>query len=253
MLACHGEPVTIAPDPDSGEVVYSKMRWNTPLSEEHATLLLERLDVARGQEVLDLGCGWGELLLRAIADRPAATGIGLDSDPRALQRGREAAAKRGLSDRVSFVIGDAPGWTSPADRVVCIGASHAWGGSAETLHALSGLVRPGARILFGDGCWERPPPSEAAAAIFGEDILALSDLVEQAMAGGWHLIHLSTADQREWDDFEATWRAGRQEWLKANPHDSRAGPVRHKIDLQVRDYVGSYRGVLGFAYLILSR
>ncbi|MGH3717034.1 MAG: SAM-dependent methyltransferase, partial [Micromonosporaceae bacterium] len=46
---------------------YARMRWNTPLSEEHAELLLSRLDLAPGVRVLDLGCGWGELLLRAVA------------------------------------------------------------------------------------------------------------------------------------------------------------------------------------------
>ncbi|MEU4401729.1 SAM-dependent methyltransferase, partial [Micromonospora orduensis] len=46
---------------------YARMRWNTPLSEEHAALLLRRLDVRPGARVLDLGCGWGELLLRAVA------------------------------------------------------------------------------------------------------------------------------------------------------------------------------------------
>jgi cyclopropane fatty-acyl-phospholipid synthase-like methyltransferase len=228
------------------------MRWNTPLSDEHAALLLERLDIVGGQEILDLGCGWGELLLRAIAHRAATTGIGVDSDTWAIERGRDEATKRGLSERVSFVTGNASSWTSQADRVICIGASHAWGGSAEALQALSTVVCPGARILFGDGCWEQPPPSEAAAAIFGHEILTLSDLVEDAMAVGWRVIHMSTADQREWDDFEATWRAGRQEWLLAHPQDNRAGRVRHKLDRQVREYVGSYRGVLGFTYLVLS-
>jgi SAM-dependent methyltransferase len=42
---------------------YAGMRWNTPLSEEHAARLLERLAIGRRQSVLDLGCGaahaWG--------------------------------------------------------------------------------------------------------------------------------------------------------------------------------------------------
>jgi hypothetical protein len=121
------------------------------------------------------------------------------------------------------------------------------------LLALFGLVRPGGRVLFGDGCWERTPPSDPAAAIFGDEVLALRDLVERATSVGWRVIHLSTADQREWDDFEGTWRAGRQEWLLANPNDKRAAQVRDKVDSQLRQYVGAYRGVLSFTYLVLSR
>jgi len=241
------------PDPESGEVVYSRMRWNTPLSEDHATLLLERLALTGCENVLDLGCGWGELLLRAIADVPSATGIGVDSNPWVVERGRRLAADRQLSERVSYLAADATGWTAAADRVLCIGASHAWGGSAKALRALAHLVRPAGRLLFGAGCWDTPTPSETARTMFGEEVLPLGKLVEEAVAAGWRVLHLSTADQREWDDFEATWRAGRQEWLLVHSDDERAGQVRAKVDSQVRDYVGVYRGVLGFAYLILAR
>jgi SAM-dependent methyltransferase len=244
--------VTAVADPDGGEVLYSRMRWNTPLSEDHAAILLERLGLTGGDEVLDLGCGWGELLLRAITDLPAARGTGVDSDPWAIQRGRDAAAKRGLSDLVTFVAGDCSAWKALANRVLCIGASHAWGGTVQALDALWGLVRPGGRVLFGDGYWEHPPTSNAVA-LFGDEMLPLGDLVQAVTAAGWRVIHLSTADQREWDDFEGTWRAGRQEWLLSNPNDSRAAEVRHKVDSQLRQYVDCYRGVLGFVYLVLSR
>jgi len=237
----------------SGEVVYSRMRWNAPLSEEHASLLLDRLGVSPGDEVTDLGCGWGELLLRAVVAEQAATGVGVDIDLSGLQRGRDAVADAGLSDRISFCAEDVSKWTTPADRIVCVGASHAWGSSLEALRALLGLVRPHGRVLFGDGCWESPPSNEGASAIFGDEVLALTDLVESATALGWRVVHLSTADQREWDDFEGTWRAGRQEWLLANPDDEGADEVREKLDTQLREYVGTYRGVLGFAYLFLAK
>jgi len=243
--------VTAIASPDAGEVVYSRMKWNTPLSEDHAAILLDRLGVTGGDEVLDLGCGWGELLLRAVANSPAARGTGVDSDPWAIQRGRDTAAKIGLSRLVTFIAGDCSIWDEPANRVLCIGASHAWGGTAQSLNALRGLVRPGGRVLFGDGCWEHPPTRDAAA-LFGDEVLPLGDLVRAVTEAGWRVIHLSTADQREWDDFEATWRAGRQEWLLSNPNDSRADQVRHKVDCQLRQYVDCYRGVLGFVYLVLS-
>jgi hypothetical protein len=88
--------------------------------------------------------------------------------------------------------------------------------------------------------------------MFGGSVLALSDLVNAAIQVGWHVLHLTTADQREWDEFEATWRAGREEWLLAHPADPRAGDVRTHLDGRLRDYVNVYRGVLSFAYLVLS-
>lgn len=232
------------------------MRWNTPLSVDHADLLLERLDVRAGAHVLDLGCGWGELLLRAVARKTSsgavARGTGVDTDAEALARGRARATALGLGERVTFVSCPAASWQEPADRVLCIGASHAWSGTQEALLALTQLVHPGGRLLFGDGCWDRPP-TERAAALFGEDVLALDVVVGHAIAAGWRVLHLCTADQREWDDFEATWRAGRQEWLIDNPDDDRATGVRTTLDTQLEEYLTAYRGVLGFCYLVLGR
>jgi len=57
---------------------YARVLWNTPVSEAHATLLLDVLDVRDGQTVVDLGCGWAELLLRAVVVVGVgdATGVG---------------------------------------------------------------------------------------------------------------------------------------------------------------------------------
>lgn len=69
---------------------------------------------------------------------------------------------------------------------------------------------------------------------------------------GWRVIHLSTASQLEWDDFESTFRAGRQEWLLASPGHSRAAEIRDWLDARERQYVTVYREVFGFAYLVLT-
>jgi nicotinamidase-related amidase len=88
--------------------------------------------------------------------------------------------------------------------------------------------------------------------IFGDDVLSLDKLVDASRAAGWHVIHMSVADQREWDDFEHTSRAGWQEWLLANGADSRAEEVSTWLDTRERQYLHDYRGVLGFAYLVLA-
>ena len=235
------------------EARYAGMRWNTPLSVDHAALLLDRLDLGPGVNVLDLGCGWGELLLMAVqAAGDRATGVGVDNDEQMLVRAQGLAAARALAGRVEFVYGESAVWDQAADRVLCVGASHAWDGVGPALLALAQRVRPGGRALFGEGCWERSP-TEAAAAMFGDEVISLAEMVRLARAAGWQVLHLSTADQHEWDDFEATWRRGRQQWLHEHPDDDRAIEVQDKLDQQLTEYVEVYRGVLGFVYLVLGR
>jgi cyclopropane fatty-acyl-phospholipid synthase-like methyltransferase len=229
---------------------YARMRWNTPLSVPHADRLLERLDVGRHDTVLDLGCGWGELLLRAVAER--GTGTGVDTDAGLLERGRAQAAARGLSERVAFVNARAEEWREPADRVLCIGAAHAWGGARRALPALARLVGPGGRVLFGDGVWASPP-TEPARELFGDDVLPAPELQRLIAASGWRILQRTLADLDEWDEFEEAWRAGREEWRLAHAGDPRAAAVAAELAERLTEYVDVYRGVLGFSYFVLAR
>ncbi len=248
------------PGPDAA--LYARMRWNAPLSAEHADLLLDRMSLGPGQAIADLGCGWGELLMRAVARAgPGAAGTGIDidepppvvavSDPlQVLPRARAEAARRRLD--VRFIKADVSAWRGSADRVLCVGASHAFGGTTAAVRALAGHVAPGGRLLFGDCFWARPPSPEAVR-LFGEEAMPLPGLMEACRAGGWRVLHLSTASQLEWDDFESSFRAGRQEWLLASPGHPRAAAIRDWIDARERLYLTLYREVLGFACLVLAR
>jgi len=242
--------------------LYARMRWNVPLSAEHAGLLLDRMSLGPGQAIADLGCGWGELLMSAVARAgPGAVGTGIDIDepPAAvyvsgplevLPRARDEAARRRLD--VRFIQADVSAWRGTADRVLCAGASPAFGGTTAALRALAGHVPPGGRLLFGDCFWARSPSREAVG-LFGEETMPLPGLMEACRAEGWRVIHLSTASQLEWDDYESAFRAGRQEWLLASPGHPRAAGIRDWTDARERQYVTVYREVLGFAYLVLAR
>ncbi|KAL2134927.1 hypothetical protein VTI74DRAFT_10420 [Chaetomium olivicolor] len=239
-------------DDDFAEARYARLTWNAPLSESHADELLDRLQLSPPTTIVDLGCGWGELLLRAASRAKPQPGVlmtGVDTDAAALRRGRQAARERGLD--VSFVEQQAEDFQGIRHRAICIGASHALGGSRAMLERLAAIV-PQGRVLVGDMCWERPP-TEAACAVFGNEVPMLVDLVAMCRETGWEVLHLSTADQREWDDFESRHRAGPREWLLTNFEHPRALEIREQQDEREREYLTVYRGVLGFVYLVLGR
>ena len=228
---------------------YSLMRWNAPLSPAHAEELLDGLDLD-GQPVLDLGCGWGELLLAAAVR--GVRGVGVDQDEALLTRGRSAAKERGLDVRVQFLNADLVAWCDASPRVICIGAEHAFGSAQEALAALRRVTEPGGRLLFGASHWSTAP-TRAALDIFGSGLLLLPDLVAAARASGWRVLMISCANQREWDLFESSYRLGRELWLVDHPTDPEAGAVRSALDRSLEEYLTGYRGIIWFAYLTLLR
>ncbi|KFX97732.1 hypothetical protein V495_00131 [Pseudogymnoascus sp. VKM F-4514 (FW-929)] len=227
---------------------YASMLWNSPLGEPHSDELLERMRFSPSTTIVDLGCGWGELLLRAVA-RTGANGTGIDTDNLALDRGKREAQKRGID--VNFVCQSAADWQDSQDRAICIGSSHTLGGSRAMLQRLAEIV-PKGRVLVGDTFWERQP-TDIAREMHGDDIPMLIDLVTMCRETGWEILSLTTADQREWDNFESSHRAGLRQWIIENPDSPKAQEIREQLDERERGYIMNYRGLLGFAYLILGR
>ncbi|PSL52944.1 mycolic acid cyclopropane synthetase [Saccharothrix carnea] len=233
---------------------HALLDFNTPLSDAKAFDLITSLRLAPGERVVDYGCGWAELLLRAVEHQPGVTGFGVDSDDHAITRGRANVEARGLTSRVTLDLADVTGWSAePADVTISIGASHAWGGTKATLEALHARTRPGGRLLLGDGFWEQPPNAKSLEIFGEEEFGTLPELVDLAMTCGYRLLNLATASPDEWDSFESRWCAARERWLLENPNDPKAAEVRAIVDDHRDGWLKGYRGYFGLAYLTLGR
>jgi len=230
---------------------YAHLDFNSPLSGPRADALAAAIARRRPRSVLDVGCGWAELLLRIVAAAPGARGLGVDSDERLIVRGRANAAERGLSDRVELRISDGSEPLDPADAVTCIGADHVFGTQAEALAALHPMVRPGGVLLFGTGYWQRLPTDAEAAGLGAtpDELPELADLVDTCGAAGFRLLDLQTANEDEWNAFECGYLADLEEYLMTHPS---ADDVRTEADAHRNGWLRGYRGVLGFAYLTLG-
>ena len=101
----------------------SRAAFHGPLSEARAARLVARLAQGRPATILDIGCGWGELMLRILEATPGATGVGVDTYEPDLIRGRDSARARGLDGRVTFARESGVGSTrGPADLVLLLTA-----------------------------------------------------------------------------------------------------------------------------------
>lgn len=239
---------------------YQFLRFMTPLSQERATRLVGFIAQGLSGEVLDVGCGWAELLLQVLAAEPAANGVGFDLDEASISHGKALAQERGLASRVTLQAKDAKQAADRANAVICIGATQIWGPPVEdnqpldylsALRALRNLLPRGGRLVYGEGIWSTTPTAEATAPLSGrlDEFLALGELVELAVASGFQPVLVSEASTDEWDEFEAGYSARLSHWLLENPDHPDADEVRERAAAQRASYFNGYRNVLGMAYL----
>ena len=73
----------------------------------------------RGQTVLDIGCGIGDLAIEAVR-RGAARAFGIELSAKAVDEARRLAAERGVADRTSFQVGDGAEINLPSADVVVL-------------------------------------------------------------------------------------------------------------------------------------
>ena len=247
--------------PESPPPRLHSLEFHNPLSPERAQRLVERLARSRPSTVLDIGSGWGALLLRLLDAVPGATGVGIDVNAEDLARGREIARSRGLTDRVTFAEESGIDTTrGPADVVLCVGSGHALtevpGDFAGALRELRRLVAPGGRVLYAEGFWQRPPTDAELSRMWPDasahDHTDLAGLVDLAVDAGFRPVWTETASEDEWEQFESGYQASTEEWLATNPDHPDAAALRVKADRHRASWLGGYRGIFGLAYLTLA-
>jgi len=79
-----------------------------PDTETVLDVVLGAFDEQRRFKLLDLGVGSGAILMAVLAERPHASGLGVDISEEALAVARENAANLGLEERAALLRGD---WT----------------------------------------------------------------------------------------------------------------------------------------------
>jgi SAM-dependent methyltransferase len=243
---------------------HEHLTFMTPLSQGRADRLVRFIADGSPATILDIGCGWAELLLQAVAAVPRAHGVGVDLDEPAIEHGRRLARDRGLAERVELLAEDArTAGPSVADAVICIGASQIWGPPVElaqpidyssALAALHARVPRGGRVVYGEGIWSAAPTDEAVAPLAGrhDEFVTLAELADLAAGHGFAVMAVHEASLDEWDEFESGYSARFAAWLAGHDADDpQAAEVAERAQRQRTAYLGGYRGILGLAYLQL--
>jgi cyclopropane-fatty-acyl-phospholipid synthase len=82
--------------------------------------ILNKIQLQPGQTLLDIGCGWGALVIRA-AEKYGARCVGITLSQNQFDLARERVAARGLTDRVEIRLQDYRDVTGSFDRITSVG------------------------------------------------------------------------------------------------------------------------------------
>jgi len=136
-------------------LVYSCAYYETPedtleaAQERKLELICRKLRLQEGERLLDVGCGWGSLLIHA-AGRHGIRGVGITLSEQQAALARERVRDAGLADRIEIRVADyREVHDGPFDKIASVGmVEHVGrdnlGAYAATLHR---LLRPGGLVL----------------------------------------------------------------------------------------------------------
>ena len=117
--------------------------------EQKLELVCTKLGLTPGEQVLDIGCGWGSFAIHAAANHGAQV-VGITLSPPQAELARRRVAERGLEDLVDIRVADYRELAGGSfDAIASIGMVEHVGASRIDLYArqVARLLRPDGRLL----------------------------------------------------------------------------------------------------------
>lgn len=241
-----------------GTISHQGLRYNNPFSPAKMEEMIELLDLNAQAAVLDIGSGHAELLIRLV-ERYQVSALGLELDASLIQEAREQVAARIPTDRLELRECDARTFEPGAQVFAlasCVGSCHIYGGLRPTLEHLARFVRPGGKVLVGDGYWKQEPAQEYLAALktTRDELQTHAENVATGVSLGLVPMYASTCNEDEWDRFEWLRMYERYTYRKhQNPDDPGLPAFIAELHAWRDIYLRWGRDTLGFGLYLFQK
>jgi SAM-dependent methyltransferase len=227
-----------------------------PVSAAKIDQVLGLLDLQPGAQVLDVGCGNAELLLRLI-ERFDVVGVGVDPNAAALDEARRRAAGRVPSQRLQLhqqPIAEFDAQEGAYAAGLCVGSTHAYGDYLGTLAALKRLVAPGGLLVIGEGYWKQTPDPEYLMLLGAApgDLTDHATNVTRAVAAGLIPLYSVVSNDDEWDHYEGLYCRAIERYIAAHADDADSAEFSAYIRRWYAGYLRWGRATLGFGLYVFA-
>lgn len=236
-------------------------RIHDPYSPAKLARLGEVIGLVERSTILDLASGSGEMLCTWARDHHVH-GVGVDVSSAFTASAVARSVELGVSDRVSFVHGEAAAYVEAydgprVDVASCLGATWIGGGVLGTVDLLERVLRPGGMVLVGEPYWITVPETEEALrgahASSADDFATLPALVRSFGDHGWDLVQMVLADPDDWDHYAAAQWMSTRRWLDDNVGHELWQEMRDELDTAAYQHVSFTRPFLGWGVFALLK
>ncbi len=208
------------------------MQICNPMSSAQLDEVVDTIGPVEALRVLDVACGYGELLIRCAESAPIV-GLGIDLSPWMICGAAEAAATRPLPDaELQWVLGEARDFEPDpsADVAVCIGAEWVWHDFGGTVRALVERVNDGGALVVGAARLHLGADQQAVRKSHGV-VESIDDMAVTLHSHGLHIEHRVDPDDAGWDDYLARTHRAAEAWAVRHP-----GPRAERWLAEQRDW-----------------
>lgn len=229
-----------------------------PTSKEKLARLVDLVALPHEGQVVDIACGKGEFLIR-LGETYCVKGTGVDISPFVIAEAERRLLSRAPDAEIVFSRMNGseyrPDQPDSLDLASCIGASWVFGGHAETLDALVGMVKPGGWVIVGEPYWLQEP-CEGYLEATGCKMTDFGSHLSHAEAGeqrGMDLVHTIVSSPDDWDTYEGLQWYATDQYARAHPDDPDLPEVVDRVEKEKQIYLRWGRDTIGWAIYLFRR
>jgi len=226
-----------------------------PTSEEKLAHLVDLVRLPTDARVVDIACGKGEFLIR-LAEAYKVRGAGVDLSSFCIADAQRRLRARVPDAGIAFTHMDGadfkPDRSHSLTLASCIGASWVFGGHAQTLDALTGMVEPDGWVIVGEPYWLKEPSDEhlQASGLTRDAFGSHQANAEAGQRRGLDLVYTLASSKDDWDRYEGLQWHATADYARTHRDDADLPELLERVAKQKSTYLRWGRDTLGWAIYV---